>query len=304
MQEFQLIKKYFAPLAASKAARGLKDDAASFSIKSSEQLVVSKDMMVENRHFLFSDGGYKIAKKLLYSNLSDLAASGAKPLYYMLGFSKNDRLNKEFFTDFSRGLKEVQNEFKLDLLGGDTVFSDKLVFSITIFGVTKKNKILARNQGKAGDLVFVSGFIGDAFLRLDRHFFPTPRVKLGQYLLQKNLSKCAIDVSDGLLADLRHICEGSNLEADIEIEKIPISKGAKKMDFDIMDLLSGGDDYELIFTTSKKNYEKIMKLKKLLDINISCIGELKKKKRGQTPFVNLLDKNKQKITIKKFGYEH
>ncbi len=298
MQEFQLIKKYFSSI-----ARDLSDDAATLSVKPDEQLVISKDLMVEDRHFLLKDGGYKIAKKLLYSNLSDLAASGAKPVCYMLGFSKNNILEEKFYEDFSRGLKEAQKEFKLDLLGGDTVHSDKLVFSITIFGVTKKNKILARSQGKAGDLVFVSGFIGDAFLRLERHFFPTPRIKLGQYLLKKNLSKCAIDVSDGLLADLRHICEESKLQADIELEKIPLSKAAKKMDFNIMDLLSGGDDYELVFTGSKKNYEKIMNLKKLLDINISCIGKLKKtEKKNYT--INLFDKNKQKIIIKKFGYEH
>jgi thiamine-monophosphate kinase len=357
MREFDLIENFFKPLTKfHKAAQNLSDDVAKISLKKNEELAISKDIFVENVHFRLCDGGFKIAAKLLRSNLSDLAASGAAPLYYMLGFSKNKNTDSGFVKEFVRGLQSVQDEFKLYLIGGDTVKSKKLFFSITIFGVLKKNKTLSRNQAKAGDLIFLSGTIGDAFLGLisikssqyknvasqlpqkillpeplvdnslrdhkttksqdlqsdeylrNRHFFPTPRIELGKKLLEKNLSKCAIDVSDGLLADLKHVCQASQLDAEIYLEKIIISKAAKKFltknsQITILDLLSGGDDYELVFTSNPKNRQKIQELAKNLRLQINCIGQLKKTDHKKN-FVTLKDKKNKKIKIKKFGYEH
>lgn len=316
MQEFQLINKIFKPLTKGhEASRNLADDVAKISPKKNEELVISKDAFVENVHFLKKDGGFKIASKLLRTNLSDLAAAGATPLHYMLGFSKNKNLDKKFLHEFARGLKEVQNEFNLCLIGGDTVSSDQLFFSVTIFGSVKKGKILSRNAAKSGDLIFVSGTIGDAFLGLsssdkflqNRLFFPTPRIELGKKLLEKNLSKCAIDVSDGLLADLRHICKESKLNAEISLNKIPFSKAAKlqlgKGTAKALDLLSGGDDYELIFSTDPKNREKISQLSKLLKLDLTCIGEFKNSPHKKFE-ISLRDQKNQKIKITKFGYEH
>ncbi len=316
MQEFQLINKIFKPLTEGhEASRNLADDVAKISPKKNEELVISKDLLVENVHFLKKDGGFKIASKLLRANLSDLAAAGATPLYYMLGFSKNKHLDKKFLHEFARGLKAVQDEFSLSLIGGDTVSSDQLFFSVTIFGSVKKGKILSRNAAKSGDLIFVSGSIGDAFLGLscqenflrNRHFFPTPRIDLGKKLLEKSLSKCAIDVSDGLLADLRHICEESKLDAQIFLDKIPLSKSAKseliRGKAKILDLLSGGDDYELIFSVNPKNYKKVMALSKLLKLDLTCIGEFKNSPRKKFE-ISLHDQKNQKIKITKFGYEH
>lgn len=337
MKEFQLITKFFKPLTRNqKAARGLADDVAQIA-----DLAISKDVFVEDVHFLKSDGGFKIASKLLRSNLSDLAASGATPLYYMLGFSKNKNTDEKFLSDFSRGLESVQNEFGLYLIGGDTVQSDKLFFSITIFGKVKNNKILARNAAKVGDLIYVSGNIGDAFLGrttkachpvlvtkslehycrkprnrrkvttcgkcemiarlLTRHFFPEPRIKLGEKLLEKNLSKCAIDVSDGLLADLTHICKASKIKAKIQLEKIPFSPEAKKIaGKNLLDLITGGDDYELIFAVDPKNQKKISALAKEMGLDLTQIGQF----TSSTKFVvELYDQNK-KIKLTKLGYEH
>jgi thiamine-monophosphate kinase len=308
MHEFELIKKYFKPLTKNnKLAQNLADDVAKIEIKKDEELVVSKDCFVEDVHFLQRDGGFKIASKLLRVNLSDLAAAGATPLYYLLGFSKNKKTDEKFISEFARGLKSVQDEFNLVLIGGDTVNSDKLFFSVTIFGAVKKGKILSRNQAKPGDLIFVSGTIGDASIGLkgskekyflDRHFFPTPRIELGKELLKQNLSKCAIDVSDGLLADLRHVCEESKLTAEIHLEKIPISSSKSN----VLDLISAGDDYELVFTTAKNNSKKISALAKKLKLKLTCIGEMKKMQKN-SPII-LLNKNLQEIKIKKFGYEH
>lgn len=314
MKEFQIINKYFRPLAkAHQASQNLSDDVAKISLKPNEELIISKDLAVENVHFLLKDGGFKIAKKLLYSNLSDLASAGAKPLYYMLGFSKNDKLNKKFYSDFAKGLKEVQNEFDINLIGGDTVAAQQLTLSVTIFGSVKKGTNLLRSQAQIGDLIYVSGFIGDAYLarkypkiyKNTRHFFPIPRIELGQKLVANKLSKCAADISDGLLRDLNNICESSNLNAEIFLEKIPLSSEAKNFLLknskeDILNLLSGGDDYELIFTVAKKNKEKIAALAKALKLELTCIGEFKKNKAG----ITLFDMKNKKITIKKLGYEH
>lgn len=317
INEFELIEKFFKPLTNSnKAAQNLSDDVAKIALKKNEELIISKDVFVEDVHFLAKDGGFKIASKLLRTNLSDIASSGAKPLCYLLGFTKNQKTNKKFAQDFARGLQETQKEFGLDLIGGDTVSSDKLFFSITIFATAKKGEILSRSNAQVGDLIFVSGSIGDAFLGLkggkdkylqDRHFFPSPRLNLGQKLIERKLSKCAIDVSDGLLSDLRHICKSSKISALIHQNKIPISEPAlkflqKNKNVKLMDLLCGGDDYELIFSSASKNTKKIMQLSKELNINLTCIGEFVESKKAHE--VDLQDDMNQSIKIKKFGYEH
>lgn len=306
LDEFFLIEKYFKPLATNKAAQNLSDDAAKISLKVDEELVVSKDMTVEDVHFLKSDGGYNIAAKLLRTNLSDLAASGAVPLHYMLGFSKTIAMDEKFVKEFAQGLKDTQNEFALNLIGGDTVKAhDKLFFSLTIFGKIKKKQILSRKNAKNGDLIFVSGNIGDAYLArvlgnkkfLSRHLLPTPRIKLGQTLAKNKLSQCAIDVSDGLLADLQHICDESNLSADIFSDKIPVSDKSVP----ILDLISAGDDYELIFSAKKQHLKKILSLSKTLDVKISCIGYFKKDQKNS---INLFDSKNNKINFSQYGYRH
>ena len=318
MREFQIIEKYFKPLTNShKASQNLADDVAKISLKKDEELIVSTDMFVEDVHFLRADGAFKIASKLLLTNISDLASAGATPLYYTLGFSKNKNINEKFVAEFSRGLKSVQDEFDLCLIGGDTVTSQKLFYSITIFGSVKKGQALSRAKAKSGDLIFVSGTIGDAFLGLNfrddeylinRHFFPTPRIKLGRKLLDNSLSNCAVDISDGLLSDLKHICESSKLAAEIHLEKIPLSKSAKNFleknkKIKAVDLLSGGDDYELVFSINSKNLKKIAEISKSLKLDLSCIGTFKKAADKKFD-VTLFNEKNQKIKIKKFGYEH
>lgn len=324
--EFSIIDEFFKPLTNGAAAsQNLADDVAKISLKQDEELVVSQDIIVEDVHFLKKDGGFKIASKLLRTNLSDLAASGAKPLYYMLGFAKNNTLDKKFYADFALGLKDVQDQFKLSLIGGDTVkTSEKLFFSVTIFGSIKKGKILSRKNAKDGDIIFVSGNIGDAAIGLllskgseiysgtkkdyflTKHFFPTPQIKLGQKLVEKDISRCAIDVSDGLLADLKHICQESNLSAFINQNDIPISiqisKKSLPKNISLLDLISAGDDYELIFTAKKSAEKKILQLAKSLKIRITAIGYLKKTTKN--PDVIMLDSNDKKINFSKYGYQH
>lgn len=323
LSEFDIIQKFFKPLATNgKMSQDLSDDVAKIDLKEDQQLIISKDMIVQDVHFKLSDGAKNIAKKLLLSNLSDIASSGAKPLCYVLGFSKNKHVDQEFIEEFVKGLKSVQNEYKISLIGGDTVKSKQLIFSVTIFAAIKKNKNLSRLKAKNNDLIFISGSIGDAYIGLNnekykltaadkkfflnRHLSPNPRVKLGQELVKNNLSKCAADISDGLLADLNHICNSSNLGAIIHQDKIPFSKPAQKLLKKhpnlFLKLISAGDDYELIFSANEKDYDKIQKLSKRLDINLTCIGKFTKKNNSQQ--ISLLDSKSKIINIDKYGYEH
>jgi thiamine-monophosphate kinase len=324
--EFEIIKKYFLPLTNSSKESGLlKDDAAIISTSRGQELVISKDLMMEGIHFTKSDGAYNIASKLLKSNLSDLAASGATPKYYMLGFSTNN-LDEELIKEFCRGLKDVADEFKIDLIGGDSVRTkDKLCFSLTIFGEVLQGKSLMRKNAQEGDLVFVSGNIGDAFLGLNllqkkitcqdkshhqylinRHLQPTPRINLGMHLVKQNI-KSAIDVSDGLFADLKHICDASNLSATIYRDAIPTSSATqfclmKNKNIDLEQLFSGGEDYELIFTARANEQKNIEDLAKKLETKITKIGFLKKVQ--SIPKIDLLNQDGEKIEILKYGWQH
>ncbi|MFM7702780.1 MAG: thiamine-phosphate kinase, partial [Alphaproteobacteria bacterium] len=174
MKEFEIIKKKFLPLSKFNQnifnpildSFNLSDD-VSLIKNSKKQYIVSKDIFVENIHFLRSDGGKKIAQKLLLTNISDIASSGGKPLFYFLGFTKNSDLSKKFYDDFADGLKKIQDEFNIVLAGGDTSNSSQLFYSVTIFGSIDKNKILLRKNASEGDLIYVSNYIGEAFLGLD-----------------------------------------------------------------------------------------------------------------------------------------
>jgi thiamine-monophosphate kinase len=323
MDEFELINKYFRPLSNnSKEAQNLNDDVA---LICDDKIVVSKDLMIQDVHFKLSDGPYNIANRLIRSNLSDIAASGSKPLYYMLGFHKNKHVDESFLNDFTLALKEINQDFNISLIGGDTVKSnDRLVFSVTIFGQAH-NSILSRKNACDKQLIFTSGYIGDALIGrkilekglryneddkqylVSRYNKPSPRIDVGEGLIKRSLSQSAIDISDGLFADLKHICQSSNLKATIFKDKIPLSSQARNIvnlnkDLSILDLCSGGDDYELIFCVDHLNLEKINILSKDLNIPLTNIGYLERKNKDDK-FIKLLD-GKNEIEINKFGYEH
>jgi len=351
MKEFELIEKIFTPLAKSPKKINsldpniltkfdslcLQNDVALIELDSKRNLVLSKDLMCEGVHFLKSDGGFEIASKLLLSNLSDIASSGATPLCYMLGFTKNNSLPKKFYTEFGRALSKIQNQYNIRLIGGDTSNSELLHYSITIFGVASKDQLLLRQNAQNGDLIFVSNAIGDAYLGLnlklknspnlktyekkllEKHFYPQPRTELSKQLLEQNLSKCATDISDGLMTDLTNICNASKLNAQIFLSQIPISSSAlkylqKNSDLSKLDLLSGGDDYELIFSVNPKNVNKIQKLSNKLDLALTCIGKFTnekftKKKYSKKFNVFLFNSPKNIspdniINLNKKGYEH
>lgn len=341
MKEFEIIKKKFLPLAnfnqyISKPiidSFDLSDDVTLIK-NSRKKYIVSKDIFIENVHFLRSDGGEKIAQKLLLTNISDIASSGGKPLFYFLGFTKNSDLPNKFYDDFADGLKKIQDKFNIVLAGGDTSNSNQLFYSVTIFGSVENNKILLRKNANEGDLIYISNYIGEAFLGLDiklkqtkklfnfhkklldKHFYPIPRVELTKILAKRQISKCATDISDGLIADLENICESSNLIAEIDLSKIPISQYSKKYlqqnkHIKITDLLCAGDDYEIIFSIPEKYLDEINKISQELNLKLTCIGKFlqnnsKKTMNSKNSKVKLYQDftSKKLIKFSTKGYEH
>lgn len=320
MNEFELISKNFLPLAKNNnCALGLKDDCALIDKDETSQYVITKDIIVENVHFLSSNSADIVASKLLGVNLSDLASMGAIPKYYFLGLCLPNSKDEQWLNVFSQAFKETIDKFGGFLIGGDTVkTNDSLTLSLTAIGEVQKGKALLRSGARNGDDIYVSGFIGDSFLGLqlakkkeyntnnkdkkyllNRYNHPTPRLQIGKSLV--GIANSCIDVSDGLIADLEHLCNASEVGCNIKLENIPISDFAKKLLYlhDKKQLVTAGDDYELLFTASDTNKQKIMDISNILQVPITKIGTITKEKN-----INIYDTKNQIIQFEKSGYKH
>ena len=275
MGEFDLIARYFTRPAA-RAALGVGDDCALLQPAPGMQLAVSSDMLVEGRHFFADVDPFTLGHKALAVNLSDLAACGATPLAFTLALAL-PRVNEAWLEAFSRGLLALADSHGCELVGGDTT-KGPLNICITVFGevpvVHGKSQALLRSGARTGDDIYVSGTLGDARLALEalrgrialpaellaqarqRLEQPTPRVALGQAL--RGVASAALDISDGLLGDLRHILKasgvGATLDTSIAINLIvsctqPVcANGLISLKNQLDYVLAGGDDYELAFT--------------------------------------------------------
>jgi thiamine-monophosphate kinase len=251
MHEFELIEKYFAPIS-SEGALGLKDDAALLDVPAGQKLVITTDTLNEGVHFKASTAPDKIAQKALRVNLSDLAAMGAKALGYTLNLSFAEPPNSAFIAAFCEGLKHDQNTFQVSLLGGDTTRTNgPLSITITAYGLT--DRPLLRSGAKLGDAIYVSGAIGAGYLGLHEHCTqtiahyecPEPRLALGQHL--RGVASACMDISDGFVQDLRHLCAASGVGAEVLLSAIPLADAF----YDVTAQITGGDDYELLFTAPK-----------------------------------------------------
>jgi thiamine-monophosphate kinase len=320
--EFALIEKLFAPLAEDyPLAFGLKDDAAIISPRAGCELVVTKDVLVAGVHFLADDPADLVARKALRVNLSDLAAKGARPIGYLLGAVLPKGLDTRWIKRFVKGLAEDQAEFGVSLIGGDTVSTPgPLTLSITAFGEVPKGSRMLRSGAHEDDGVYVTGTIGDAALGLailkddvlcpkkatrnaliDRYRLPRPRLGVGPAL--SKLATAGLDVSDGLIADLGHICEASGLGAEIVADDVPLSGEARvvlERDPALLNrLLTGGDDYELVFTAPPGRARAIAGLGRRAGVAITRIGRMT---RGSQ--VRVVTPDGRTISIKRAGYTH
>jgi thiamine-monophosphate kinase len=322
--EFDLIAKYFAPLAAGMpGALGLGDDAAIIVPEPGREIVTTVDALTEGVHFLPGDPPGDVARKMLRCNLSDLAAMGARPIGYVMTTALTDRIDEAWIEAFTAGLAADQRAFGIGLLGGDTTSTPGLLsLTVTAFGDVPAGKALRRNGARAGDLVMVSGTIGDGALGLlalrgelpklaatdraalaARYRLPQPRLKLGMALLERDLVTAALDVSDGLVADLGHICEQSHLSATIYSEWLPLSDAARRAvaaDPDMLaTCLTGGDDYELVFTIELSKRDAVLALGEELALPITEIGVTR---GGQG--VTVLDPKGLPSRLDRTGWKH
>jgi len=314
LNEFDIIQRYFSSLTESHpdTITGIGDDCAILDIPEGYQLAVSSDTLVSGRHFFADVGAESLGHKALAVNLSDLAAMGAKPAWVSLALTL-PKVDENWLAAFARGFGKLAQQYQVQLIGGDTT-SGPLAISLTVQGLVKKHRALYRSSAQAGDVIVVSGTLGDAALALkqlqnQQHpdkclrqalEKPDPRVELGLALSGKAHS--CIDISDGLLADLGHICERSKLGAEIYLQQLPISANLRAYLNATQDwsmVLSGGDDYELCFTLSESESVHLSSLSHQLGIALTVIGRM-----TSGSGVTCRDGNHQRVKFDNLGFQH
>jgi thiamine-monophosphate kinase len=325
--EFELIGRYFAPLARGfPGAFGLLDDAAVIAPLPGHELVAKSDAIVGGVHFLDDDPPNFIARKALRANLSDLAAKGAVPRAYMLDIMLPTTITEEWIAAFAQGLADDQQEYGVHLIGGDTDSTPgPVTIAIMAFGEVATGRMVHRGGARAGDIVFVTGTIGDAALGLavlrgdvtipdtkaadflvDRYRLPRPRVALGPRLI--GIATAAVDVSDGLVADLGHLCNASKLAAVIEAPRVPLSSAARAVlathSWHITTVLTGGDDYEILFTAPRGAVNELAELSRTLDVPITAIGGMRSPSKGKESQVTVLDESGEPLILDRGGWTH
>ena len=317
MHEFQLIKNYFQKLSKkSVSALNLNDDVF-FDKKN--RLIVSVDTYTEGNHFIDFKKPDLVIKKIIRSSISDLVCKGVKPKYYFISGSGNKKsFCKSNLSKISKSLNQEQRKYKIFLSGGDTVFSNKLSFTITSIGFTKK--IIFRNKAKNNDDIYVSGNLGDSYLGLmvlknkiklnnslnkyfiNQYYMPSIQFKLADQI--KKFANTSIDISDGLLTDLDKMINVQKLSYKLILKDIPISKKLKKV-LDLKKLskinyISNGDDYQVLFTASKSKSRIISKIASNYRIKLTKIGTTQSISRMSS----IVDDKNMRISLKNKGYLH
>ena len=324
ISEFEIIERYFAPLAAgAPGALGLIDDAALVALDAGQCMVVTTDTVIAGVHFRPIDTPEDIAAKVLRVNLSDLAAMGATPISYTLSAALTDAVNEDWLARFTRSLASDQARYAITLVGGDTVATPgPLSFGVTAFGSVDEGRELRRSSARPGDLIFVSGTIGDAALGLmalrgeladldsalaesliDRYLRPRPRVELGRRLVGP--AHAAADISDGLVADLGHIARASRVDATLEAFRVPLSAAGRAVlegtPALMNTVLTGGDDYELVFTVPPQSAPLLPRLANELGVALTRVGSVAE---GDGARVRVVGAAGHEMAVTEAGYRH
>lgn len=292
LSEFDLIKEYFSKQTSGRGdvVLGIGDDCAVLQPPAGMELVVTTDTLVEGIHFDKGVDPEALGHKSLAVNLSDLAAMGAKPAWVTLALTLPES-NSDWLQAFSRGFLSLATEHGVALVGGDTT-RGPLTITVTAHGFVEPGAVLRRGGARVGDLIYVTGSLGDAALallvrqggcsiatgladleqRLDR---PQPRIHAGRSIV--GIASAAIDVSDGLISDLGHICEQSGVGARLELEQIPLSTPVReylKRGGRWATVISGGDDYELCFTVPPQRTSLLDEIRSDLDCDLVQVGKI------------------------------
>jgi thiamine-monophosphate kinase len=310
--EFALIARHFRPLAGP-GALDLQDDAAVLAPPPGRELVLTCDAMVAGVHFLPDDPPDLVGRKLLRVNLSDLAAKGAMPLGYLMTVSAPRDTPDDWYASFAAGLMQDQQEFGVTLFGGDTTSTPgPISLSLTILGHVAPGHAVRRSGAQPGDSVWVTGTIGDGALGLavaqgrltdptgyllSRYRLPRPRVGLAI----TGIASAGMDVSDGLVQDLGHICRASGLAAEIEACRVPLSPEAQAAGPDwLTTCLTGGDDYELLLVVPPAHEPALAAAAASAGLLVSQIGHCV----AGSPQVRVYDVHGEPMTLAKSGWSH
>lgn len=322
MSEFDLIRRYFTRVTPG-AELGVGDDAALLRVGSGMELAVSTDMLVSGTHFLSDADPFLLGHKALAVNLSDLAAMGAQPRWSLLSLSLPDA-NESWLEEFSKGFFALADQHGVELIGGDTTYGP-LNLCVTIMGEVPQGAALRRGGAQPGDDIWVSGRLGDAALALaclqgkvplsEQDFSscalalhqPMPRVVLG--LALRGVAHSAIDISDGLMADLGHILECSQVGAEIQFDALPVSDVLRSLPINLKPYgntplalrcaLAGGDDYELCFSVPVGHRGAVQAISKRMNLPLTRIGTIV---AGNSLIVRTADGCI--INIEESGYDH
>ncbi|WP_305856782.1 thiamine-phosphate kinase [Balneatrix alpica] len=294
LSEFELIERFFKrpQLAHGQGViLGIGDDCALLNLHHGEQMAISLDTMVAGVHFPLHAAPRDIGYRLLASNLSDLAAMGAEPMCFTLGLTL-PQVEETWLEGFSQGLAELAQQYHLALVGGDTT-RGPLTLSIQVHGRVPAGQALRRDGAMHGDLIYVSGTLGDAAAGLayalagaqpseeasgylwQRFYRPSPRLELGMRL--RPYASAVIDISDGLLADLGHVLKASHMGADLQLDSLPLSealRSTRDAEQALQLALCGGEDFELCFTVSPQEESQMLRALQHLSVPVTRIGQV------------------------------
>ena len=317
MHEFELINKYFSKLSQnSPSSLNLNDDVF---FNKTNKIVVSIDTYIEGKHFVNFKNPGLVIKKIIRSSISDLICKGSTPKYYFISASGNKKtFTKSNLLKISKSFKEEQKKYNINLGGGDTVYSNKLSFTIALIGFAKK--IVYRNKSKLNDDIYVTGNLGDSYLGLlvlknkirlkkklsnyfiNQHYKPEVKYSLIGYL--NKFATSSIDLSDGLISDLEKLTNVQKNSYHLFFDEIPISKNLaaviKLKNLSKKNLISKGDDYQILFTANVKHRTFIKNISFLRKLKITRIGKILNSRHKSS----IVDRNGHQIKINYKGYFH
>jgi thiamine-monophosphate kinase len=324
MNERELIAQIFKQFdtASPLLLKGIGDDCAVLAESDNLCWLVSTDLLVENVHFVTKwHRAYTLGRKSIAVNISDIAAMGGTPRFILISLVVPSSIQEHWLKNWHDGVKSMLEEFSCVLIGGDVSKGEQLTINITVIGTAHPSNVVYRSGASAGQDIYITGELGSSAAGLEllrkgysdssefyplikTHLDPQPQVEIGNKLGQGHLVGAMQDVSDGIATDLSHICKASNVSAVIDADKLPIDELVQRIENEVnlsaLDLaLFGGEDYQLIFTSSKKNSPQIRKIAEESGVLITKIGEIHE---GPAQVLLLKDGHKEDISFR--GYEH